>query len=80
MWESAGCPAVGKRPGESDTVAVYGTDTAVERYSINSPGSSYSGDIEAMATYAGTSVDDINDIPTVREVMARVWKEFLAAA
>ena len=80
MWESAGCPAVGKRPGESDTVAVYGTDTEVERYSINSPGSSYTGDIEAMAAYAGMSVDDITDIPAISEVIARVWKEFLAAA
>jgi len=80
MWESAGCPAVGKRPGESDTVAVYGTDSDVERYSINSPGSRYSGDIEAMAAYAGMSVDDITDVPTVSEVIARVWNEFLAAA
>jgi len=80
MWESAGCPAVGDRPGESDTVATYGTDTEVERYSINSPGSAYSGDIEAMAAYAGMGVDDITDIPTVAEVTARVWNEFLAAA
>jgi len=80
MWESAGCPAVGDRPGESDMVATYGTDTKVERYSINSPGSAYSGDIEAMAAYAGMGVDDINDIPAISEVIARVWKEFLAAA
>ena len=76
MWESAGCPAVGKRPGETDTVVIYG-ETNVERYSINSPGYQYEGNIEAMANYAGEGVDDINDIPTVEELIKRIWKEFL---
>lgn len=76
MWESAGCPAIGKRPGETDTVVTYG-ETNVERYSINSPRSHYEGNIESMANYAGESVNDINDIPTVEELIKRVWNEFL---
>jgi len=76
MWETAGCPAEGSRPGEKDVVATFGADTAVERYSINSPSKSYSGDIEALANYAGTSVDDINDIPSIDEVVRRIWEEF----
>ncbi|WP_282124199.1 NAD(P)H-dependent flavin oxidoreductase [Algibacter mikhailovii] len=76
MWESAGCPKVGKRPGETDTVAKYnGTD--VVRYSINSPGAFYTGQIEAMANYAGKGVSDINDIPTVETLIKRIWEEFL---
>ena len=77
MWESAGCPTVGKRPGEKDTIAKYGEGTNVERYSINSPGAFYTGNIEAMANYAGEGVNDINDIPTVSELIKRIWKEFL---
>ncbi|MDO5980247.1 NAD(P)H-dependent flavin oxidoreductase [Flavivirga spongiicola] len=77
MWESAGCPAIGNRPGETDTIVKYGEDIHVERYSINSPGSFYTGNIEAMANYAGTSINDINDIPTVAELIKRIWKEFL---
>ncbi len=77
MWESAGCPAVGSRPGERDAVAKSDQDNNVERYSINSPASFYKGNIEAMANYAGTSVDDIHDIPTVNELIDRIWKDFL---
>ena len=76
MWESAGCAAIGNRPGEKDTIVKYGEGTKVERYSINSPGAFYTGNIEAMANYAGKSVNDINDIPTVEELMKRIWKEF----
>ncbi len=77
MWESAGCPSVGKRPGEKDIIVKVGEDYEVERYSINSPGIQYEGNIEAMANYAGESVDDIHDIPTVAELIKRIWKEFL---
>jgi nitronate monooxygenase len=79
MWESVGCPVAGKRPGEMDSIVTYGTDNHVERYSINSPASYYSGNIEAMAAYAGEGVDDITDVPEISEVMSRVWNEFLSA-
>jgi len=78
MWEAAGCPAIGNRPGERDAIVKSDEDNSVERYSINSPASFYKGNIEAMANYAGTSVDDINDIPTVNELIDRIWKEFLS--
>ena len=79
MWEAAGCPAPGNRPGETDTIARYGPDQeqAVERYSINSPSVVYSGNHEAMAAYAGMSIDDITDAPAISEIVSRVWKEFL---
>ena len=80
-WESAGCPAPGQRPGETDVIARSTTDASyeVERYSINSPGAYYEGDVEAMAAYAGESVDDIVDLPSVGEIMSRTWTEFEAA-
>jgi nitronate monooxygenase len=76
MWESVGCPPEDKRPGEKDIIVKVGEDYEVERYSINSPGNQYEGNIEAMANYAGKSVNDIHDIPTVAELIRRIWKEF----
>jgi nitronate monooxygenase len=77
MWESSGCPALGTRPGEKDIIVKYGDNVEVERYSINSPGNFYEGDIAAMANYAGKSVSDIHDIPSVAELIERIWNEFL---
>lgn len=77
MWEAAGCFPVGARPGEKDIIAKIGEDFEVERYSINSPGNQYIGDIKAMANYAGKGVSDIHDIPTVSELIKRIWNEFL---
>lgn len=76
MWESSGCAAIGRRPGESDAIVQNDGGIPVERYSINSPAAFYTGDIEAMANYAGTGVADIHDIPTVSELIVRLWKEF----
>lgn len=78
MWEAAGCSSVGARPGEEDTIAKHGDDHEVERYSINSPGNQYRGNIEAMANYAGKGVTDIKDIPSVGGLIDRIWKEFLS--
>jgi nitronate monooxygenase len=77
MWESAGCPSPGTRPGETDIIATYGRNKTIERYSVESPNRRYSGDIEAMAVYAGTGVNDISDAPGVEEIINRVWSEFL---
>tara|TARA_R110002049_G_scaffold100421_2_gene244471 strand:- start:2506 stop:3630 length:1125 start_codon:yes stop_codon:yes gene_type:complete len=77
MWESVGCPTAGNRPGETDTVANNGQDVNIERYSISVPQAQFEGNIEALANYAGYGVNDINDIPTVAELIERIWKEFL---
>jgi NAD(P)H-dependent flavin oxidoreductase YrpB (nitropropane dioxygenase family) len=57
-WEAAGRPPAGRRPGEGDVVARRG-GTQIVRYSDAQPTSSTAGDIESMAMYAGTSVDDV---------------------
>ncbi len=79
-WSKFGCPKVGSRPGEHDKIARYGDAPGdkftIERYSIDSPGRSISGDIEALANYAGMGVDDISDIPSVADLVSRIWKEF----
>ncbi len=77
MWESAGCPMTGNRPGEMDVVATNGGDVSIERYSISAPQAHFEGNIEALANYAGKGVNDIHDIPTAAELIERIWKEFI---
>jgi nitronate monooxygenase len=58
-WESAGTPLAGARPGEDEVVANrYGQP--VVRYSDAQPTRGTTGDIEAMAMYAGCSVGHVD--------------------
>jgi NAD(P)H-dependent flavin oxidoreductase YrpB (nitropropane dioxygenase family) len=55
-WRDAGSPAPGSRPGEGDVIGHWSDDgEAIERYGADLPGSEASGDLEAMANYAGQS-------------------------
>ena len=80
MWEAAGCPPPGKRPGEGDQTA---TNTATGakriRYGLAPPYPEDRGAVLEMALYAGRGVDAIRDIPSAEELMARLWKECLDA-
>jgi NAD(P)H-dependent flavin oxidoreductase YrpB (nitropropane dioxygenase family) len=57
-WEQAGRPGKGARPGEGDVIATR-NGTAIHRYSDAQPTTATSGQIEAMAMYAGTSVSTV---------------------
>lgn len=80
MWEAAGCPPTGQRPGEGDIV---GTDAITgapkRRYSAVSPLRDDRGAIAEMALWAGEGVEAIRDIPSAGELVARLWKECLEA-
>ena len=80
MWEAAGCPPPGKRPGEGDVIA---TNTATGakriRYSLAPPYPEDRGAVLEMALYAGRGVDAIRDIPSAADLMARLWKECIDA-
>jgi len=78
-WEAAGSPAPGNRPGESDEVAFRPTGAAILRYQGRAPFEGLTGDVEDMAMYAGTGVDNISDIPSAADVIERLWQEFAAA-
>lgn len=78
-WEAAGCPPVGKRPGEGDVVATRPDGTKVLRYSAGSPVRDLQGTITDLTMHAGLSVDDIRDLPTARDLVRRLWAECLAA-
>jgi NAD(P)H-dependent flavin oxidoreductase YrpB (nitropropane dioxygenase family) len=55
-WEAAGRPASPDRPGENEVVATHRHAGPRHRYHMSIPTTGTSGDVEAMALYAGQSV------------------------
>ena len=67
MWEAAGCPPDGRRPGEGDILATNASTGATRRrYSGGSPVRDDQGAIADMALFAGQGVDAIRDITESR--------------
>lgn len=80
MWEAAGCPPPGKRPGEGDVIATNTvTGITKRRYSTSSPGPDDRGMLLELALWAGQGVDAIRDIPSAGELVGRLWRECLDA-
>jgi nitronate monooxygenase len=69
-WQLAGRPPAGQRPSEDHNVA-----EGIPRYAVNVPLSSTSGDVEAMAMYAGQGVGAIDAV----EPAAAIVERFAAA-
>ncbi len=72
MWEAAGCPPPGQRPGEGD-VLTTNSDTGLvkRRYSIGAPRRADRGEVLDLPLYAGKGVGAIRDIPGAGELVAR---------
>jgi nitronate monooxygenase len=80
MWEAAGCPPPGKRPGEADILTTNAvTGTTKKRYGISLPGANDRGSLLDLVLYAGMGVDAIRDVPSAGELTARLWQECLDA-
>ncbi|MFC7519082.1 NAD(P)H-dependent flavin oxidoreductase [Herbaspirillum sp. GCM10030257] len=74
-WEAAGCPASGSRPNEKEIVAIRGDGKPIERYSVVLPMAGASGNMEALAQYAGQGVEGIKEIlPASRIVETTVYE------
>lgn len=56
QWEAAGCPPVGARPGEGETIARTKFGEAALRYGSDAPLVGAEGEIDAMVFYAGQGV------------------------
>lgn len=80
MWEAAGCPPPGQRPGEGDVLTTNpATGGARIRYRVGTPGPNERGAILETGLYAGQGVDAIRDLPSAGELVARLWKECVDA-
>ena len=75
-WESAGCPPVGKRPGEGEVVGTLGERKLI-RYSTAPPFGKATGALDDLCLYAGQSVEHIDDIPPAGKLVERLWAECL---
>lgn len=64
-WETSGKPGPGARPGEGEIVAYMPDGSELRRYDDVIPVRGITGKKEALALYAGTSVQRIRDIPSV---------------
>lgn len=71
-WEEAGRPAGGERPGEDDIIAVFPDGTTVERYSDVHPMVGMTGELEALAFYAGQGVGLISDSRPAGEIVTQL--------
>lgn len=71
-WRDAGSPAPGSRPGEGDVLGHSSDGEAIERYDADLPGSVASGDLEAMANYAGQSAGVIRKRGSAADIVREV--------
>lgn len=82
-WEQAGKPPPGQRPGEHDEIGqiALGEQTiTLPRYSVIPAMEGFDGDLEAVALYAGESVERISAIRPASEILADILTELRAAA
>ena len=68
-WTNAERPMPGKRPGEGDVIGRRNGDP-IARYSDAQPTRQTEGDIDAMAMYAGTSVDYVSGVAPAKSITA----------
>jgi NAD(P)H-dependent flavin oxidoreductase YrpB (nitropropane dioxygenase family) len=61
-WERAGRPAAPRRPGEGDVVARAPDGRSLYRYGAEIPVGGATGDVEALAHYAGQSAGVVREV------------------
>ena len=79
VWEDAGCPPVGSRPGEGERLVSNHAGKIVTRYDDMPPAFDMDGDILASCLYAGLGCGKIGNIPTVAELLPELWSGCLKA-
>ncbi|BCJ31866.1 2-nitropropane dioxygenase [Actinocatenispora sera] len=67
-WEQAGSPAAPHRPGEGDVIAT-GPGRQCLRYEDLPPLPGLSGDVEALALYAGEAAGLVHDVQPAAEIV-----------
>jgi len=68
-WENAGNPQIGNRPNEGQIIGHDQNGNDIYRYSDNNPIKGFTGDLEAMALYAGQSVGLLNKRINAKEIV-----------
>jgi len=74
-WEAAGSPPISKRPNEGEIIAAFADRRQIERYSDVIPLPGMSGDVEALALYAGQSAGLISGLQPAGEIVRQLAAE-----
>jgi len=74
-WEAAGRPEPGDRPGEGEVVATTSDGQAVVRYDISDPVATMTGDLEALAHYAGQSASLVHAVKPAGAIVREIAQE-----
>ena len=75
MWEAAGRPPSGQRPGEGDVIVTLEDGRPGIRYASGTATSAITGDIEAMALWAGQGVGLATRIQPAGEIVRELAQE-----
>jgi nitronate monooxygenase len=75
MWEDAGRPPLGQRPGEGDVIAWSKQGADILRYQSKSPGADLQGDIESISMWAGQGVSLVRKIQPASEIVHEIVDE-----
>jgi nitronate monooxygenase len=78
-WEAAGQPSAGERPGEGQTVAQDPALGPIPRYAALLPLAETTGDLEAMALYAGQGAGLIEAVVPAGDILERFTLELTPA-
>jgi NAD(P)H-dependent flavin oxidoreductase YrpB (nitropropane dioxygenase family) len=79
LWDAAGRPPSGQRPGENEVVARQLDGAALLRYDDSPARTGATGEIEATCLYAGQSAGLVHDIVPAAELVRRIGAEAEAA-
>ena len=77
-WEAAGCPSPGNRPGEDEPTGFTAEGIPVPRYDNAMPRFDMTGNHEAMALYAGTSIGKLGSVIPAANIVQLIWNQACA--
>jgi nitronate monooxygenase len=72
MWEAAGRPPLGRRPGEGEVIAHFPSGEEIVRYEPGAPMVGTTGDIDALSLWAGQGVALIKEQRSVADIVAEL--------
>ncbi len=79
LWEAAGSPRPGGRPGEGEKVAARPDGAPIVRYSSAMPVAGISGDVEALSMWSGQGVGLLDRVQPAAEIVRELVEETDAA-
>ncbi len=75
IWEAAGRPPSGDRPGEGDVIGVSRSSGPIVRYQSYTPGADAEGDIDSMSLWAGQSVGLVTKTQPAGEIVREIAEQ-----